>query len=96
MPTFDDHQAALNSAVFAEYGKTAKIAGYLAPIPVVMNRRAAEFEGVAYEQNTAQIYISDAVPAIGKTLTVGCDKWEIADVLERDELTQTYTLKAIK
>ena len=95
MPAFDDHQAALNSAVFAEFSKPAKCAGYLAPIPAVFNRRTSEFEGVTYAQDTAQIYISDAVLIVGKVLTVGCDRWEIAGIVERDELTQTYSLKAL-
>ena len=95
MPAFDDHQAALNRAVFDQFAQPAKLSGCLAPINVVLNRGTADFEGVTYDTHSAQIYLADASNVIGKTLTAGCDKWEIGAVIERDEQTQTYALKAL-
>lgn len=94
MPAFDDHQAALNRAVFDEFAQPVNINGFVAPINAVINRSAAEVEGATYESNTAQIYNSDAALANGQQFVVGRRIFEVDGIAERDELTTTYLLRS--
>ena len=94
MSAFDEHRADLVRAVFENLGATATRTGYALAFPVRMRRRSAEANGMAYEVMTARIYTTDAVLALGEKLTVGNTTWEIDGVLEKDALTNTYTLRS--
>lgn len=94
MSVFDDHQAALNRAVFDEFAQPVRLNGFIEPINAVINRGTGEFEGVAYETNTAQIYNSDAAIANGQQFVVGSRIFEVDGIAERDELTTTYLLRS--
>lgn len=94
MSVFDDHQAALNRAVFDEFAQPVNINGFVTPINAVINLSAAEVEGVTYESNTAQIYNSDAALANGQQLVVRGRIFEVDAPAERDELTTTYLLRS--
>ena len=94
MPNFDAHHAALMGAVFGEFGQLATRTGSASTFPVCLIRQTAESEGVTYPVDTVLIYRTDAEMVIGERLMIGAKSWEIDAILERDELTQTYTLRA--
>ena len=94
MPVFTEHRAELARAVFEHFATTATRTGFAPAFPVRIRRRGAEAEGVAYELTTAQIYTADAQLALGEQITVDGRTWVLDAVLERDALTETYTLRA--
>lgn len=95
MPVFTEHRAELGRAVFEHFATTATRTGYALAFPVRIRRRGAEGNGVAYEVTTAQIYTVDAQLAVGEQITIsGGRTWVLDGLLERDALTETFTLRA--
>jgi len=95
MSKFAALRAELIAEVFDQFADTATRTGYPLSFAVRIARATASDEGVSYEATTARIYKADAELANGEQITIGSKSWEIDGVIERDELTITYTLRAI-